>query len=80
MQPTQLSNYSAKHFLWEASEGVARITLNRPERKNPLTFESYAELRDLFRALVYADDIFCVVQVVQNLEKRQHNINDRLLF
>ena len=61
MQTTQLSNYSAKHFLWEASKGVARITLNRPERKNPLTFESYAELRDLFRALIYADDIFCVV-------------------
>ena len=33
------------------------ITLNRPERKNPLTFESYAELRDLFRALAYADDV-----------------------
>ena len=61
MQTTQLSNYSAKHFLWKASEGVGTITLNRPERKNPLTFESYAELRDLFRTLVYADDIFCVV-------------------
>ena len=61
MQTTQLSNYSAKHFLWEASKGVASITLNRPERKNPLTFESYAELRDLFRTLIYADDIVCVV-------------------
>ena len=39
----------------------ARITLNRPERKNPLTFESYAELRDLFRALRYADDVQAVV-------------------
>jgi enoyl-CoA hydratase/carnithine racemase len=35
--------------------------LNRPERKNPLTFDSYAELRDLFRALAYADDVKAVV-------------------
>jgi len=41
-----------EHFLWSFADGVATITLNRPERKNPLTFESYAELRDLFRALV----------------------------
>ena len=34
------------HFLWDFADGVATITLNRPERKNPLTFESYAELRD----------------------------------
>ncbi|MBV9930678.1 MAG: enoyl-CoA hydratase family protein [Alphaproteobacteria bacterium] len=39
------------HFLWEFAGGVATVTLNRPERKNPLTFESYAELRDAFRAL-----------------------------
>ena len=39
------------HFLWDFAEGVATITLNRPERKNPLTFDSYAELRDTFRAL-----------------------------
>ena len=44
-----------------ASEGVATITLDRPERKNPLTFDSYAELRDLFRALAYADDVKAVV-------------------
>ena len=38
-----------EHFLWSLSdEGVASVTLNRPERKNPLTFESYAELRDTF--------------------------------
>ena len=61
MQTTTLSDYQAEHFLWQAEGGVATITMNRPERKNPLTFESYAELRDLFRALVYADDIHAVV-------------------
>jgi enoyl-CoA hydratase/carnithine racemase len=40
-----------KHFLWRTEGSVGVVTLNRPERKNPLTFESYAELRDLFRAL-----------------------------
>jgi enoyl-CoA hydratase/carnithine racemase len=40
-----------KHFVWRTEGSVGVITLNRPERKNPLTFESYAELRDLFRAL-----------------------------
>ncbi|HEX8308845.1 MAG TPA: enoyl-CoA hydratase family protein [Allosphingosinicella sp.] len=49
------------HFLWSFSQGVAVITLNRPERKNPLTFESYAELRDTFRALVYAREVKSVV-------------------
>lgn len=61
MLTTSFSNYTATHFLWEAADGVGVITLNRPERKNPLTFESYAELRDLFRGLVYADDIHAVV-------------------
>ena len=56
-------DYQARHFLWQASEDgrVATIRLNRPERKNPLTFESYAELRDLFRDLAYASDIRVVV-------------------
>jgi enoyl-CoA hydratase/carnithine racemase len=40
-----------KHFLWRVEGKVGVITLNRPERKNPLTFESYAELRDLFSSL-----------------------------
>jgi enoyl-CoA hydratase/carnithine racemase len=56
-----LADYRAEHFLYEATGGVATITLNRPERKNPLTFESYAELRDLFRLLAYADDVKAVV-------------------
>jgi len=55
------AEYKATHFLWEISGKVAIITLNRPERKNPLTFESYAELRDLFRDLNYANDVKAVV-------------------
>ncbi|WP_322404915.1 enoyl-CoA hydratase family protein [Massilia luteola] len=58
---TTLAGYRAEHFLFDAADGVATITLNRPERKNPLTFDSYAELRDLFRALAYADDVKAVV-------------------
>ena len=50
-----------KNFLWEVDGKVAKIRLDRPERKNPLTFSSYAELRDLFRGLVYADDVDAVV-------------------
>jgi enoyl-CoA hydratase/carnithine racemase len=58
---TDMTNHAPKHFRWSAKDGIATITLDRPERKNPLTFESYAELRDTFRALVYADDIKAVV-------------------
>ncbi|MDB5859634.1 MAG: enoyl-CoA hydratase family protein [Ramlibacter sp.] len=57
----ELAGYRATHFLWQVKEGVATVTLNRPERKNPLTFESYAELRDLFGALKYATDVHAVV-------------------
>ena len=56
-----LASYQATNFLWECSDRVARITLNRPERKNPLSFESYAELRDLFTALRQADDVRAIV-------------------
>jgi enoyl-CoA hydratase/carnithine racemase len=49
------------HFKWAFADGVATVTLNRPERKNPLTFESYAELRDMFRELVNANDVKAVV-------------------
>ncbi|WP_148256071.1 enoyl-CoA hydratase family protein [Pusillimonas sp. T7-7] len=57
------ADYQAKHFLWSVSADgkLATLTLNRPERKNPLTFDSYAEIRDLFRGLVYATDIKTVV-------------------
>ncbi|HKO09269.1 MAG TPA: enoyl-CoA hydratase family protein [Alphaproteobacteria bacterium] len=54
------ASYRPKHFLWSLDGKVATITLNRPERKNPLTFESYAELRDTFRELVYSE----IVKVV----------------
>jgi enoyl-CoA hydratase/carnithine racemase len=58
---SSLSGYAARHFLFSVDDGVATLTLNRPERKNPLTFESYAELRELFRALAYADDVKALV-------------------
>ena len=56
-------NYTARHFAWHCSDDgrVATLTLNRPDKKNPLTFESYAELRDLFRDLAYASDVRVVV-------------------
>jgi enoyl-CoA hydratase/carnithine racemase len=53
--------FQPKHFNWAFADGIARITLNRPDRKNPLTFESYAELRDMFRALVYARSVRAVI-------------------
>jgi len=53
--------YQPAHFAWSYADGVGTVTLNRPERKNPLTFDSYAELRDLFRALVYAREVKAVV-------------------
>ncbi|MEC5163511.1 MULTISPECIES: enoyl-CoA hydratase family protein [unclassified Janthinobacterium] len=56
-----VADYQAGHFRFEVAGGVATLTLNRPERKNPLTFDSYAELRELFRALAYADDVKAVV-------------------
>ncbi len=56
-----LADYSAQHFKWHCTGGVGMITLNRPERKNPLTFDSYAELRDLFGQLKYAQDVKVVV-------------------
>ena len=63
MATRSFRDYAATHFRWQSSDDgkVATITLDRPERKNPLTFESYAELRDLFRGLVYAEDVKAVV-------------------
>jgi enoyl-CoA hydratase/carnithine racemase len=60
-QPMNPTTYAPKHFLWSFAGGVGTIVLNRPERKNPLTFESYAELRDLFRDLAYAGAVKAIV-------------------
>jgi len=57
----KLKNRKTKHFLWEVDGAVATVTLDRPDRKNPLTFDSYAELRDTFRALDDAEDVDAVV-------------------
>ena len=57
------AGYRATHFDWACADGVATVTLNRPERKNPLTFDSYAELRDLFHQLKWAEDVHAVVIV-----------------
>jgi enoyl-CoA hydratase/carnithine racemase len=55
------ASYAAQHFNYACEGGIATLTLNRPDKKNPLTFDSYGELRDLFRALVYATDVKAVV-------------------
>src|ERR1700738_3092126 len=55
------AKFQPQHFLWQLDGKVGTVTLNRPERKNPLTLESYGELRDTFRDVVYADAIKCVV-------------------
>ena len=56
-----LAGYQAAHFQWQVVDGVATLMLNRPERKNPLTFDAYAELRDLFGRLRHATDVQVVV-------------------
>jgi enoyl-CoA hydratase/carnithine racemase len=58
---TELAALTPRHFLWSVEGRVATIRLNRPERKNPLSFESYAELRDTFRALALAGDVDVVI-------------------
>lgn len=56
-----LTTYTASHFKWEVRGKVGVVTIDEPARKNPLTFDSYAELRDLFRALVYESEIKAIV-------------------
>ncbi len=56
-----IERFEPRHFRWHSHEGVGVITLDRPERKNPLTFDSYAELRDLFRNLRSVQSIRAVV-------------------
>ena len=57
----RMADLKPQHFQWELRDRIATIRLDRPERKNPLTFDSYAELRDTFRAMVYAEDVDVVV-------------------
>ncbi len=61
MYKLKAAQWRPEHFKWEVSNRVATLTLNRPDRKNPLTFESYAELRDTFHKLQYAQDVRAVV-------------------
>ncbi len=61
MYRLKAAEWRPQHFGWQVSDRVATVTLNRPERKNPITFESYAELRDTFHRLQYADDVRAVV-------------------
>jgi enoyl-CoA hydratase/carnithine racemase len=58
---TMAAAWRPSHFRWEVDGKVATVTLDRPERKNPLTFDSYAELRDTFRALAHAEEVKAVV-------------------
>ncbi|CAN5762408.1 enoyl-CoA hydratase family protein [soil metagenome] len=57
----QAADLHPEHFRWSVEGAIATLTLNRPERKNPLTFPSYAELRDTFRQLSFATDVKVVV-------------------
>ncbi len=61
MYKLKAAEFRPKHFRLEVADRVATFTLNRPDRKNPLTFESYAELRDTFHKLQYVDDVRAVV-------------------
>lgn len=61
MRVFDAGNYKAQHFMWEVDGKIATITLNRPERKNPLTFDSYGELRDLFRDLRYSKEVKVII-------------------
>jgi len=55
------ATFEPEHFLWSFDNGVATVTLNRPDRKNPLTFASYAELRDTFRELDFTPEVKAIV-------------------
>lgn len=61
MKTRSMGALQPQHFEWRMEGQVAVIRLARPERKNPLTFDSYAELRDTFRDLVYAEDVKAIV-------------------
>ena len=58
---TEMANFKPRHFNWRIEGNVGVVSLKGVEKKNPLTFDSYGELRDMFRALVYASDIDAIV-------------------
>ncbi|MBM5811689.1 MAG: enoyl-CoA hydratase family protein [Gammaproteobacteria bacterium] len=61
MYRLQAAEWQPQHFGWQVRDRVATLTLNRPERKNPITFDSYAEMRDTFHRLQFADDVRAVI-------------------
>jgi enoyl-CoA hydratase/carnithine racemase len=61
MTPNTTINVKPEHFAWSVEDNVATITLNRPERKNPLTFEIYAELGDVFHKLQWINEVKVIV-------------------
>ncbi len=61
MQLTDPHDFEPQHFLWSYDDGIATITLNIPQKKNPLTFQSYAELRDTFRALKHNAQVKIII-------------------
>ncbi len=61
MREFDAAGYKAIHFRWHVENKVATLVLDRPEKKNPLTFDSYGELRDLFENLAYAAEVKAVV-------------------
>ena len=61
MKKFTVDHFKPQHFAWSVEGKVVTIALNRPDRKNPLTFQSYGELRDVLRDLVYCPDIKAVV-------------------
>lgn len=61
MYKVKAADWKPEHFGWEVKDNIATVTMNIPDRKNPFTFESYAELRDTFHKLQYAEDVRAVV-------------------
>jgi len=61
MYALKAAEWQPRHFKMSVSERVATLTLDRPDKKNALTFDSYAELRDTFHRLRYAEDVRVVV-------------------
>ncbi len=61
MYKVKAADWKPDHFGWNVNDGIATVTMNIPDRKNPFTFQSYAELRDTFHKLQYASDVRAVV-------------------